>query len=155
MPVSEKIQAALMLAAAVLLVALCIFYQSLDRKRFRIERQLRPALPLFNDWAEQCAALEGGEPLYRAYRAAKKPAAKYEALAAMARLARGRQTQSMLRAAGELTAFFSVYNSLVKPYNKQLSRPVASRVGRFIGFRPLPEFVLAESNEEPVDVFPE
>lgn len=150
------------LAAVSLAVIVAFFvYTGLDKRRFRIDRQLDKVLPLVKKWLEFLGKLSGagvvgcGEvtEACRAFLATKKLHKRLDALAVLAEHYRtlscrlgvemtGEQAEvyaEMQDIKGMLCDFFSMYPIMSEDYNGKLAKPVYSRLGRLMGFRKAPD----------------
>ncbi len=135
----------ILLALAILIV---VCFNTLDKWRFRADRQYPYVRDLMEEWEAvtiQLLDLTGAQIPTVRVAGQKHP---WEAVAAANRLAAAcpapdkitttaapllaRQTQLE----EELEVFLEVYNGLVRSYNKALRRPIIRQLGRLVGWQP-------------------
>ena len=136
-------------------------YTGLDKRRFRIDRQLDKVLPLVKKWVEFLGALSAAGVLgceevteaCRSFLATKKLHKRLDALGALALDYRTlscrvgvemTSEQSAIYAEvidikGMLRDFFSMYPIMADDYNSKLAKPVYKQLGKLMGFRPAPD----------------
>ena len=151
----------LMLVSVAVIVGFFV-YTGLDKRRFRIERQLDKILPIMKKWVSEVQLLSeagvlGGAPdvpeACRAFLATKKLMPRLDALAILSdhsedlvcRLGADLEPEQaeryadMLEYEHMLRDFFGMYPIMAGDYNKQLEKPVFAQGGKLMRFRPAPE----------------
>lgn len=152
---------ALMLISLAVIVAFFV-YSGLDKRRFRIERQLDKVLPIMKQWVGAVeelsgAGILGGAPevpeACRAFASTKKLTRRLDALEVLAQ----HSGDLVCRLGAELTSaqaeryadmqeyehllrdFFGMYPIMADDFNKRLEKPVYKQAGALMRFRPAPE----------------
>ncbi len=152
----------LLLVISVAVIVLFFIYTGLDKRRFRIERQLDKVLPLVRKWVELVRALSADGVLMEApevipacdqFLQARKLKKRLEALHVLSenhsllvcRLGAElteEQTQryaDMQEVEGMIQDFFSMYPLMADDYNKRLEKPVVAQCGKLMRFFPAPD----------------
>ena len=163
MPMSflEYVLVILLMLVSVAVIVGFFIYTGLDKRRFRIERQLDKVLPIVKKWVTEVqllseAGILGGAPdvpeACRRFLSTKKLMPRLEALAVLSdhsealvcRLGEelsGEQAEryaDMLEYEHMLRDFFSMYPIMAGEYNKRLEKPVYAQGGKLMRFRPAP-----------------
>lgn len=162
MQILEYVLIVLLMLLSVAVIVGFFIYTGLDKRRFRVERQLDKVLPIMKKWLTLAQGLSeagvlGGAPevpeACRAFLATKKLPRRLAALDILAQHHRdltcrlgADQTPEQaeqyadFQACGEmLRDFFGMYPIMSREYNRCLDRPVYRQAGKLMRFFPLPD----------------
>lgn len=161
MKILETAMIVVLLIASLAVIVLFVIYTGLDKRRFRIERQLDKVLPLVKKWVECLGALSGAGVLggdevtaaCRQFLSTKRLHKRLDALGVLAQQYKTLQCrlgaemsheQSELYAdaqelKGMLRDFFAMYPLMSEDYNRKLAKAVYRQAGRMMGFREAPD----------------
>lgn len=162
MQILEYVLIVVLMAISFAVIVAFFVYSGLDKRRFRIERQLDKVLPIMKQWVGAVQELSeagvlGGAPevpaACRAFLGTKKLARRLDALEVLAqhsgdlvcRLgaeldpAQAECYADMQEHEHLLRDFFGMYPIMADDYNKRLEKPVYRQAGALMRFRPVPE----------------
>ena len=157
----EYLMIAVLCVVSVAVIVGFIVYCGLDKRRFRMDRQLAGVLPLLKKYLQLIEQLSGegvlgseevGEAC-REFLSTKKLTKRLNALSVLSsnyRLLSCRlgveftaEQMEIYQKAQDLREllrdFFVAYPSIAKEYNEKLEKPVSQFCGKLMGFRPAPD----------------
>ncbi len=159
----ESVTIVLLLVLSVAIIVLFFVYTGLDKRRFRIERQLDKVLPLVRKWMSELRPLAADGVLVAdgaavaaacdQFLSTRKLMRRLDALSQLNELAAGlvcradveltedqrEHDANVQELQGMVRDFFSMYPIMADDYNKRIEKPVYKLGAKLMRFRPVPD----------------